>query len=82
MRPAPVAARQSADGFPFGHTLHALVFSVVACSYLPMLAILLAPLAIAIAASRVILGWHYPSDVLAGAILGLALALASNQFSF
>jgi undecaprenyl-diphosphatase len=37
---------------------------------------ILLPLAALIAASRVVLGLHYPSDVLAGAALGAGLAAA------
>ena len=60
--------------FPSGHTLHAVCFTLLAVSHFPWLAILLAPVALLIAASRVILGLHYPSDVLAGAVIGAALA--------
>jgi undecaprenyl-diphosphatase len=35
------------------------------------------PFAILTAASRVVLGLHYPSDVLAGAAIGAAVAAAS-----
>jgi undecaprenyl-diphosphatase len=36
----------------------------------------LVPLALAIAASRVVLGLHYPTDVLVGALLGVASGIA------
>lgn len=60
--------------FPSGHTLHAVCFSTQAVVQFPELGWVLGPLTALIAASRVVLGLHYPSDVLAGALLGLALA--------
>ncbi|MCS6947734.1 MAG: phosphatase PAP2 family protein, partial [Steroidobacteraceae bacterium] len=64
--------------FPSGHTLHAIAFTIIAVSHLPLLAILLVPFTVLVAASRVVLGLHYPSDVLAGAALGAVLAWASH----
>lgn len=64
--------------FPSGHTLHAVAFTVLAVGYVPWLAWLLVPFAVLVAASRVVLGLHYPSDVVVGALLGAALAAASN----
>ncbi|MBS7458688.1 phosphatase PAP2 family protein [Coralloluteibacterium stylophorae] len=63
--------------FPSGHTLHAVSFTVVALAYYPLLAPLLVPFAVAVAASRVVLGLHYPSDVLAATAIGGALASGS-----
>jgi undecaprenyl-diphosphatase len=63
--------------FPSGHTLHAVSFTVVALAYFPLLAPLLVPFTLLVAASRVVLGLHYPSDVLAATLLGVALATAS-----
>ena len=60
--------------FPSGHTLHAACFSWQAIVHYPALAWVLVPVASLIAASRVVLGLHYPSDVLAGAVLGMGLA--------
>lgn len=59
--------------FPSGHTLHAVAFTVVALAHYPALAPLLLPFAASVAASRVVLGLHYPSDVLAATGIGLAL---------
>lgn len=60
--------------FPSGHTLHAVGFTVVACAYYPELAWLVVPFAALVATSRVVLGLHYPSDVLAGGAIGALLA--------
>jgi undecaprenyl-diphosphatase len=60
--------------FPSGHTLHAVSFAWQATAHFPELGWVLVPVAGLIAASRVVLGLHYPSDVLAGAAIGAALA--------
>ena len=60
--------------FPSGHTLHAVSFTWQACAAFPELTPLLVPLATAIAASRVVLGLHYPTDVLVGASIGATFA--------
>ena len=83
-RPRPFAVqsavRAGADpldrfSFPSGHTLHAVAFSVVAITFYPALAWLLVPFTLLVAVSRVVLGLHYPSDVLAGAALGALIAV-------
>jgi undecaprenyl-diphosphatase len=62
--------------FPSGHTLHAVAFTLLASGAFPELGWLLVPLSALIALSRVVLGLHYPSDVVAGALLGGTLATA------
>jgi undecaprenyl-diphosphatase len=60
--------------FPSGHTLHAVSFAMQATMHFPELGWVLVPLAALIASSRVVLGLHYPTDVLAGAAIGASLA--------
>ncbi len=60
--------------FPSGHTLHAVSFTWQAAAHFGELAWILVPFACLVAASRVVLGLHYLSDVLAGALLGALLA--------
>jgi undecaprenyl-diphosphatase len=66
--------------FPSGHTLHAVSFSWQAAVQFPELSWVLVPLATLIAASRVVLGLHYPTDVAAGAAIGGTLAMVGLSF--
>jgi undecaprenyl-diphosphatase len=66
--------------FPSGHTLHAVSFTWLAVERFPELAWILIPLTAMIAASRLVLGLHYPSDVLAGGAIGATLALLAQNF--
>jgi len=43
---------------------------------------MLLPFAVLVALSRVVLGLHYPSDVLAGALLGASLGLLALHAPF
>lgn len=63
--------------FPSGHTLHAVAFSSVALAWYPQLAWLLVPITLIIAASRVVVGLHYPSDVIAAVVIGFLLSTLS-----
>jgi L-alanine-DL-glutamate epimerase-like enolase superfamily enzyme len=55
-------------------------FTTLALAHFPALAALLVPFAVAVAASRVVLGLHYPTDVAAGAALGAILADLTLRF--
>jgi undecaprenyl-diphosphatase len=61
--------------FPSGHTLHAASFSIVLCFHYPAAAVVVVPFALLVAASRMVLGLHYPSDVAVGAAMGTATAI-------
>lgn len=80
--PAIVCVGKTLDqfSFPSGHTMHAVAFSIVAISYFPALIWLVVPFSVLVGLSRPILGLHYPSDVIAGAALGAAVAGLSFNF--
>lgn len=65
--------------FPSGHTAAAFAFATGASAEAPVLTPVLVPLAGAVAYSRVHTGVHYPSDVAAGAGIGIAAGLLATQ---
>jgi undecaprenyl-diphosphatase len=63
--------------FPSGHTMTACSIALVVSYFYPPLEGPLFFLALSIAVSRIVLGMHFLSDVLAGAVIGVALGCAS-----
>ena len=72
------------SSFPSGHAFSAMVvcalFAYLAVKYVPGLwgwigAILLIVFALLVGVSRVVVGAHYPTDVLAGWLLGAIFAV-------
>jgi len=61
--------------FPSGHTLHAVAFTSLTCAHYGEFTYVLVPFTVLVAASRLVLGLHYLSDVIAGALIGGGLAV-------
>ncbi len=64
--------------FPSGHTITAFAVAVAIGSFYPLVLPALLFCAVSIAASRILLGMHFLSDVVVAAILGSGLALSSR----
>jgi undecaprenyl-diphosphatase len=64
--------------FPSGHTITAFAVAIALGDFYPALLALLLFCALAIATSRILLGMHFLSDVVVGALLGTGLALSSH----
>lgn len=63
-----------AFSFPSGHSMNAFAIAVIMGYYFPFMMLPLLALALLIAASRVFLALHYPTDCLAGALVGVLVA--------
>jgi len=74
--PEPLVRLPATGSFPSGHATVAFACATVLALAVPRLALPLFALAALVAWSRVYVGVHYPLDVLAGALLGVALAFA------
>lgn len=73
---APFSAVDVLASFPSGHTTSAFAAAVALASMRPDWRGRLLAAAVLIGVSRVLVGAHYPSDVVAGAALGTAVSLA------
>jgi undecaprenyl-diphosphatase len=67
--------------FPSGHTITAFAVAVSIGLFYPALIAGLIFCALSVAASRVLLGLHYLSDVLAGIAIGTAIGLAAFHWA-
>ena len=63
--------------FPSGHTLHAVACSVILSVYFPGCGWMVWSFTALVALSRVVLGLHYPSDVLVAVAIGAVTARVS-----
>lgn len=68
------------SSFPSGHSASAAAFVTGVALESPLAGAILAPVAAAVCYSRVHTGVHWPSDVVAGAALGSAIALSTRRW--
>ncbi|WP_084510191.1 bifunctional phosphatase PAP2/diacylglycerol kinase family protein [Nocardia lijiangensis] len=68
------------SSFPSGHAASAAAFATGVALESPAAAAAIAPVALAVGYSRVHIGVHWPSDVVAGGLLGSAIALATHRW--
>lgn len=66
--------------FPSGHTSAAFLVATLVCAFYPALTPLLFSWAVLVGMARVVLGVHFPTDTLIGALMGVSLALLSMEF--
>ncbi|MCW2632279.1 MAG: phosphoesterase PA-phosphatase related protein [Pseudonocardia sp.] len=70
----------TSSSFPSGHAASAAAFTTALWMESPKLGMAVAPVAAAVAYSRVHVGVHWPSDVVAGTAVGAGVALATRRW--
>jgi undecaprenyl-diphosphatase len=79
--PEPLVHLPATYSFPSGHATVSFACATVLALAVPRLRVPLYTLATLISFSRVYVGVHYPFDVLAGAVLGVAIAIALRMLA-
>jgi undecaprenyl-diphosphatase len=74
--PEPLVDTPATYSFPSGHATVSFACATTLALAVPRLAVPLYALAVLISFSRVYVGVHFPLDVVAGAVLGVAIAIA------
>jgi undecaprenyl-diphosphatase len=70
----------TSSSFPSGHTASAAAFATGVALEHPKAALPITALAVGVGLSRVVTGVHYPSDVVAGAAIGVAAGLLTTRW--
>ena len=74
------ADRPTSSSFPSGHAASAAAFTTAVALECRNAGLTIAPLAAAVAYSRVHIGAHWTSDVVAGAVVGSGIALGTQRW--
>ncbi|MGW5641548.1 phosphatase PAP2 family protein [Saccharopolyspora sp. NPDC003752] len=75
-----LVAPPDSSSFPSGHTASAAAFTTAVCMESPAAGAIIAPVAAAVAYSRVHTGVHWPTDVAVGAAIGVGVGLATRRW--
>ena len=75
-----VHPQPTSSSMPSGHSASAIAFAVGAGLVKPVIGAVLAPVAVAVAYSRVHTGAHWPSDVFFGSAIGAGAALVTRKW--
>jgi undecaprenyl-diphosphatase len=74
--------KEDCFSFPSGHTMNAVAAGTVVALSFPLFGPAALVLAGSVGASRVVLGLHFLSDVLVGAVLGLGIGVLAHGLLF
>ncbi|SDK10581.1 undecaprenyl-diphosphatase [Lentzea albidocapillata subsp. violacea] len=75
-----LAKRPTSSSFPSGHSASAAAFATAVAMESPKAGVVMAPIAAAVAYSRVHTGVHWPTDVAVGAGVGVGAALLTRRW--
>ena len=75
----PLVPHPTGGAFPSGHTALAFAIATAIAFYYPKTSILFFLVALSIGISRIAAGVHWPSDVLGGAMVGIATSIAIQK---
>lgn len=78
--PRRLVRRPTSSSFPSGHAASAAAFVTSVTMEAPALGLALAPVGAAVAYSRMHTGVHWPSDIGAGMLIGVAAALGTRHW--